>query len=93
MKLVKVTILALAFGLVFNCGQKDVKSAAECKPVIEKVLADISSKLEESQKAQFEALKAGAYENMEKSCRSGKLDLECLKNAKDLTATMACAQK
>ncbi|MCB1156268.1 MAG: TIGR04454 family lipoprotein [Leptospiraceae bacterium] len=87
-KQIAVIALTLSFALV-NCN-KESKTSAECKPALDKVFAAIESSIPEEQKAQFATLKTQAEPGLMDACKNGKMDLECMNNAKDLQAMLTC---
>ena len=76
--------------LVFHCGPKQTVSDAECRPPIEKVISEMEANLTDEQKSAFVAMKDATIEKLIDNCKKGKVDLECIKNGKEITALAAC---
>ena len=84
-------IFVLCFLALFsNCSQNKY-SPAECEPVVQQLVDNLSKDLSEKEQSKLNALKSNMMPVLEKECMSGKYELECLKAAKNPLAIQACA--
>jgi small lipoprotein (TIGR04454 family) len=89
MKITLTLLISLmALGLI-NCKGNSV-SSAECAPVVQAMMENMSSAVEGVSPEEQEKGKAMLLPVFQKECESGKYDLECLKTAKSIAALQTC---
>jgi small lipoprotein (TIGR04454 family) len=83
-------ILALFAALTLSNCNKEVVSAAECEPAIDKAFENLMKELRPEEVQQIEANKGVLKTGLMKPCTEGKVDVKCLQTATNLGALTAC---
>lgn len=72
---------------VFNCKDNSV-SEAECTPVVQSMIDNLSKAIPDMK--DLEKTKMMLVPMFQKECQSGKYNLDCLKNVKNLQEVQTC---